>query len=248
MKFYWLSDESSPRSKIASVLIISCLLAVACLRPVNASPCKYSTSWLQLNNQGVTDCELLAIEKALSLKEKNFNLLYPALLRAGHIIDEEAEDEFIPYFALAILNTPEQHPFDGRLQLQVECKSMDGKNWECETLSESPIVYHRGKAILVSGTSEKEALTVAKAFDSTPVEALIEILEDDLYKSLAPMLKEIGWPETLQDIYGISKDDDSYNLYFGGLECVSTTIRVKRTYCGDPSCELDLQSQSWLMC
>jgi hypothetical protein len=188
------------------------------------------------------------MEEALSLEAKNFNLLSPSILKVGHVIDEEAGDELIPYFAFAILNTPEGHPFDGRLQLQVQCESMEGKSWECEILRESQIVYHHEKAILVSGTSEKEALTVAEGFDSTHIEALIEVLDNRQYISLAPMLREIGWPETLQDIYSISKKEDIYSLSFGGWQCPGTTIRVKTSYCGDPVCELDLQNFTWATC
>lgn len=90
--------KSIPRTIVASLLITACLIGGACPRPVIASQCEYSTTWFYLNNQGATHCELLAMEKALSLEVKNFHALSPLILEVGRRYDKEQEsgDEWAP--------------------------------------------------------------------------------------------------------------------------------------------------------
>lgn len=231
---------------MARLVAAVCVIASGYPDLVYASSCTYSTQWSYLYSEDVTDCELIDLEATLIREAKDFLALNPYMLRVRYARHLASEDD-APYVAFAVLNTPADYPFEERLQLQMQCERMEGASWECKLFSESQIVYHKEKVILVAGTSEEDALTVADGFDSTPIDALIQVLNSHQY-FLAPMFRELGWPETLKEIYSIRRNGDTYSLNFGGLQCADTTIQVKRNYCGAPACELNLQNISIASC
>lgn len=209
--------------------------------------CNPPLQWEMVSQQLFTFCQLEALElEALSTLREEVGLR-PYYLRTNHTRPTDLLEGDLPYNAFLIFNPNPDHPFPSRERIHLSCASTDGLAWSCEEYARNTGIYRDGHFILIDGATERESEVIAEAVLQTPLERVAAAIERH-YPGLARSLTQSGWPETFDLIYSITRRETTFYVGFGDFQCPSPVLKIERTFCGQPDCELEIKEFSLPVC